>query len=94
MFPMRHDVAERQARKKLAANRVFVPEDERCACLRCGGLARMQDGGPGFSRNCLECGFIWAIEKGNVWYENNKQVWTDVPEGLLPVWWEMEYEEI
>ena len=91
MFPTLQEVAENRARKRLPANRIFVPESERCICLKCGGVARKYNGGNAEGRECVECDFMWEVEDGILRHgKMNNVKWTEVPEGLLFVLWERE----
>lgn len=93
MFPTRQEVAENRVRKSCPVNRIYVPEDIRCSCLKCGGLARRYDGGTVETRECVECDFKWEVEKGILRYVPNSfngYRWEEVPEGLLLVLWELE----
>ncbi len=99
MFPTRQEVAENRARKKCPKTRIYVPEWERCACLKCGGVARRIRGGPGEQRECVECGFQWWIQDGTLTFRldcsltNNGKLDITVPQGLLLVLWELELTE-
>jgi Zn finger protein HypA/HybF involved in hydrogenase expression len=86
-FAMRHEVAENRIRK--TAKYEIVPEDVRCACLKCGGMAKKFSGGSAECRICTECGFEWEVDN-NVMSYRSAPFWKMVPAGLMLVLWEKE----
>lgn len=90
-FAMRHEVAENRVRK--SAKYPLVPEWQRGACLKCGGMAKVDNGGTVETRKCTECNFAWQVDDGVIQYPVGKTEfsnWTKVKEGLLLILWEKE----
>ena len=83
-------------KKSMPKSRLLIPEHLRTPCLRCNGVAKMDNVwrmsyGDSGSRYCDECGFGWEYRRGIMSHSGGKDgFWTTIPRGLMPIWWEKE----